>query len=183
MEDEDMKKKIIIAAMAGILAVVGAGATTGVAKAAGNEETAIATESGDSSIGGSNTTISNDGYVDSNWSFALAVTDDRQKYPAKRVKYTYSPVYFKLDSAVSGNISSIDVEAYGYDGNKYQHTGDMNNLAKRHIINKIGKYSIVSYIHELGYPEATVALHSRKGAGVLKGAWSPDSASTYTILK
>lgn len=181
-EDKDVKKKIIIAAMAGILAVVGAGATTAVAKAAGNEETAIATESGENSISGGSTTICNDGYTDSSYELSVNATDNKQVYPAKRVKYTYSPVYFNWGRVKGGNVGKLDVEPYGYDGVKYRHVGDKNYSAKRYDITHTGKYAVTSYIHELNLPEATIALHAKQGSGVIMGEWSPDCAGSYTIL-
>ena len=183
MEDEDMKKKIIIAAMAGMLAVVGVGATTAVAKAAGNEETAIATESGDSSTNGEGIATYNAGYVNSNFALAVNVTNDRQVYPEKRVKYTYSKVYFNWGSVSGGSVASIEIEPYGYDGVKYQHVGDLENATKRYQVKSTGEYAVTNYIHELNLPEATVAMRARQGAGVVNGKWSPDCAGTYTVLQ
>ena len=173
-----MRKQILFAAMAGMLAVAGAGATTGVAKAAGNEETAISTESGD------NSTISatNDGYVDSAWELAVNASDNKQVHPKEaRPKYTYSKVYFNWGSVVNGNVTMLDVEPYGYDGSTYYHVGDRQGSAKRYNVGHTGKYAITNYIKENGWTSANIALHSKKGSGLVKGVWSPDCAGTYEV--
>ena len=179
-EDKDVKKKIIIVAMAGMLAVAGAGATTAVAKAAGNEETAIATESGDSST----INATNDGYKDSAWELSVNASDNKQVHPKEaRPKYTYSKVYFNWGRVVNGNVTMLDVEPYGYDGSTYHHVGDRQGSAKRYIIRNTGKYAITNYIKENGWTSANIAIHSRSGSGVVKGTWSPDCAGTYNVLE
>lgn len=179
-EDKDVKKKIIIAAMAGMLAVAGAGATTAVAKAAGNEETAIATESGDSST----ISATNEGYKDSAWELAVNASDNKQVHPKDpKTKYTYSKVYFNWGSVVNGNVTMLDVEPYGYDGSTYHHVGDRQGSAKRYDVKKTGKYAVTNYVRENGWPSANIAIHSKKGSGLVKGVWSPDCAGTYEVLQ
>ncbi len=180
-----MKKKIILAAMAGILAVGGAFSATGAANAAGNEDATIATESGDSSVSGGSTTTkaSNDGYEDSEWKLAVNVSDNKQVHPEPRPKYTYSKVYFNWGSVVYGTVSKLDVEPYGYDGSKYYHVADRNGSAKRYDVSHTGKYAITNYIKENGWTSANIAIHSKSGSGVVRGVWSPDCAGTYTVLQ
>lgn len=66
-----MKKTIVIAAMAGIMAVAGTGITTNMAMAQENEKSAVIYDSED-------TTVSGDtqyGYEDSKWEFAFNSSD------------------------------------------------------------------------------------------------------------
>lgn len=66
-----MKKTIVIAAMAGIMAVAGTGITTNMVMAQENEKSAVIYDSED-------TTISGDtqyGYTDTDWEFAFNSSD------------------------------------------------------------------------------------------------------------
>lgn len=176
-----MKRKIIIAAMAGILAAAGVGVTTGVTKAAGNVgET--------NEIGGSDIDASSDeqyGYTDSSWQFSLNSSDDKQVHPDPRDKYTDTKIYFNWGSVTYGNITAMQVSPYGYkkDENKYYQAGTAGGGRKRYVAEHTGKYRITNYVHERKYTMATIGMRSYSGAGVARGVWSPDCLGEYEVLK
>lgn len=121
--------------------------------------------------------------VDTEWSYVLSVDSTSQTFLDYRMKEDTSKIYFNWGSVISGNLSGIAVEPYGYSTSSgRQPAGDSYGQHKVCVINNTGKYSITNWVHELGYTYATVGMRSVAGSGLAKGVWSPDSIYTYTVI-
>lgn len=174
-----MKKTIVIAAMAGIMAVAGTGITTNMAMAQENEKSAVIYDSED-------TTVSGDtqyGYEDSKWEFAFNSSDKKQRHPDPRDKYTSSNIYFNWGSVVNGTITSMEVSPYGYIGTQYVQAGTETGGRMRYVASTTGKYEIKNFVKKIGCNKATIGMRAYKGSGVAKGKWSPDCLGSYTVLQ
>lgn len=173
-----MKKTIVIAAMAGIMAVAGTGITTNMVMAQENEKSAVIYDSED-------TTISGDtqyGYTDTDWEFAFNSSDKKQLHPAPRDKYTNSNIYFNWGSVVHGTITAMEVSPYGYDGSQYVQAGTSTGGRKRYVADTTGKYEIKNFVKRT-CNQATIGMRAYKGSGVAKGKWSPDCLGSYMVLQ
>lgn len=122
--------------------------------------------------------------ADASWSFALSVSNSNVQKVTKREKTDYSKIYLQWSSTYGGNLSAIDVSAYGANSlsGGSSPAGTSGGGETFYRIYHTGQYSITNYVKELGYGYATVGIKGAAGSGTAMGNWSPDSRYNYTIL-